>query len=76
MVAEAAAFDPFSWHKPRRPLSSTNRRFKDSMNMVGFVDGHVAYTKMFWTDTSARGIELSGCLLDSPADYDYQWSRD
>ncbi len=76
MVAEAAAFDPFSWHKPRRPFSSTNGRFVDSMNTVGFVDGHVAYTKMFWTNTSASGIELSGCFLDSPTDYDYQWNRD
>jgi len=76
MVAEAAAFEPYSWHKPRKPFSSMNRRFKDSMNVVGFVDGHVAYTKMFWTDTSARGIELSGCFLDSPADYEYQWNRD
>jgi prepilin-type N-terminal cleavage/methylation domain-containing protein len=76
MVAEASAFEPFSWHKPQKPFSSTNRKFKDSMNTIGFVDGHVAYTKMFWKDTSASGIELSGCFLDSPADYDYQWNRD
>lgn len=76
LVAEAAAFDPFSWHQPKKPLSSTNRRFNNSMNVVNFVDGHVGYIKLFWTNTSARGIELSGCFLDAPPDYNYQWSRD
>ena len=76
LLAEAPAFDPFSWHQPRKPLSSETCKFNDAMNVVSFVDGHVAYTKMFWTNTTARGISFSACFIDSPPGYDYQWNRD
>lgn len=74
LLAEASAFSPYSWHQPRRPLSSTNYRFNDAMDMVNFVDGHTSYIKIFWTNTIALGIGLSASFEDPPAGYDYQWS--
>ncbi len=47
LVAEVPAFIPFSWHQPKRPISSPrNDFFNDAMDMVSFVDGHVSYIKM------------------------------
>lgn len=77
LVAELSAFDPFSWHQPKLPLSSENSRFKDSMNMVSFVDGHVRYLKMYWTDTSTTNrAQLGASFYNPPPNYDYQWSGD
>lgn len=77
LVAELPAFDPFSWHQPKRPLSVENYQFKDSRNMVSFVDGHVSYIRMFWTDTSGTNrARLAAAFYNPPPDYDYQWSGD
>jgi len=77
LVAELSAFDPFSWHLPKRPLSAENSQFRDSMNMVSFVDGHVSYIKMFWTDTSVTNrAKLGAAFYNPPPGYDYQWSGD
>src|SRR4051812_11909221 len=50
LIAEAAAFWPYSWHEPKRisSIEWQNAAFKDSKNMVSFVDGHVNYINMFW----------------------------
>jgi len=77
LVAELSAFDPFSWHRPKRPLSPKNSQFKNSMNVVSFVDGHVSYIRMFWTDTSVTNrAQLSAAFYNPPPEYDYQWSGD
>jgi prepilin-type N-terminal cleavage/methylation domain-containing protein len=77
LVAELSAFDPFSWHQPKRPLSAENSQFKDSMNMVSYVDGHVSYIKMFWTDTSVTNrAKMGAAFYNPPPSYDYQWSGD
>ena len=77
LVTELSAFDPFSWHLPKRPLSAENSQFKDSMNMVSFVDGHVRYIKMFWTDTSVTNrAKMGAAFYNPPLGYDYQWSGD
>ena len=77
LVAELPAFDPFSWHQPKRPLSPKNSAFKDSRNMVSFVDGHVSYIRMFWTDTSVTNrAQLAAAFYNPPPEYDYQWSGD
>ena len=70
LVAEMPAFIPYSWHQPKRPFSKANSIFNDSKNMVGFVDGHVNYIKMFWDGT------WLALAHDPPAGYDYQWSGD
>ncbi|MEY4387231.1 MAG: Type secretion system protein precursor [Verrucomicrobiota bacterium] len=77
MVAELSAFDPFSWHQPRMPLQNGNHQFDGSMNMLGFVDGHVGYTKMYWTDTSKTSrVRLSANYIRPPDGFDYQWGGD
>jgi len=69
LVAEDPAFLPFSWHKPKQPITDpANRAFNNAMDMISFVDGHVAYIKMFW-----NGHWLS-TTYDPPGEYDYQWS--
>jgi len=73
LVAEMPAFQPWSWHDPKRPLPTGNQwpLFKDAKNNVSFVDGHVSYIKIYWemkySPTAA---------FDPPAGYDYQWSGD
>ena len=74
LVAEQPAFVPYSWHQPKRPISDPNNCFfNNAMDMVGFVDGHVSYVKMFWKTSSPPA---SSCEYDPPAGYDYQWSGD
>ena len=81
LVTEAPALIPFSWHQPRRLLFTMlsagidcqTRFFNDSMNMVGFVDGHVSYVKIYWKP-STNYVFSAACTYDPPAGYDYQWS--
>lgn len=74
LVAESPAFIPYSWHQPKRPLSIRNCIFNNAMDMVSFVDGHVAYIKMYWkTSQPPTSLALD---YDPPAGYDYQWSGD
>jgi prepilin-type N-terminal cleavage/methylation domain-containing protein len=74
LVAEAPAFVPYSWHQPRRPFNERNSIFNDSKDMVSFVDGHVAYTKMYWK--TAWLPDSVAMDYNPPAGYDYQWSAD
>jgi prepilin-type N-terminal cleavage/methylation domain-containing protein/prepilin-type processing-associated H-X9-DG protein len=74
LVAEVPAFIPFSWHLPKRPFSRSNSILDASMNMVSFVDGHVAYIKMYWK--SASPPDSLALDYDPPPGYDYQWSGD
>jgi type II secretory pathway pseudopilin PulG len=67
LVAEASAFEGFSWHKPQKePL------FRDSLNEVGFADGHIDFVKIFWNGS----LSESGCAYhyDPPEGYAYTWS--
>jgi prepilin-type N-terminal cleavage/methylation domain-containing protein len=75
MIAEAPAFQPYSWHEPKPPPPPPFKeflRFNDARNVLSFVDGHVCYTKIYWK--FSPGIE--SCCFDPPAGYDYQWSGD
>jgi prepilin-type N-terminal cleavage/methylation domain-containing protein/prepilin-type processing-associated H-X9-DG protein len=74
LVAEYPAFDPFSWHKPQLPLVGANTRFNNAMGMVSFVDGHVAFVKMYWPDIVTNNFSLSACHYNPPPGYEYQWS--
>ncbi len=73
LVAEMPAFCPWSWHEPKRPLPTGGAwpLFKDAMNNVSFVDGHVSYIKIYW-DTKYSPT----AAFDPPAGYAYQWSGD
>jgi prepilin-type N-terminal cleavage/methylation domain-containing protein/prepilin-type processing-associated H-X9-DG protein len=73
LVAEMAAFHPWSWHDPKRPLPRGGDwpLFKDAQCNVSFVDGHVRYIKMYWEMAYSPTA-----AFDPPAGYDYQWSGD
>ena len=76
--AEEPAFLPYSWHDPQPPPAfclppkGEMMRFNNAKDMLGFVDGHVSYTRICWD--SAVGIE--SCCYNPPAGYDYQWTGD
>lgn len=69
LVAEMPAYFPWSWHAPmgRTPL------FNDAKNMVGFVDGHVRYVKIYWNAGTPSEAALE---YNPPGGYEYQWSGD
>jgi len=78
LVAEHPAYIPFSWHRPKQPISNPqNMFFNDALDMVSFVDGHVSYIKIYW-NTNLVGarypIQMMSGTYDPPAGYDYQWS--
>jgi prepilin-type N-terminal cleavage/methylation domain-containing protein/prepilin-type processing-associated H-X9-DG protein len=73
LVTEHSSFYPYSWHKPKKPISNPDScPFSNSKNMVGFVDGHVGYIQMYWNG-QAGSLAMS---YNPPAEYDYQWSGD
>ena len=67
LLTELPAFAPWSWHQPEK-LPAGVCEFEDAKNMVGFVDGHVNYIKIYY-----NGFQVSECY-DPPAGYDYKWS--
>lgn len=70
LVTEWPAIVPYSWHRPKLPVADVgNCAFNNAMNMVGFVDGHVSYIKMYLRQPDSLSIQY-----DPPAEYDYQWS--
>lgn len=71
MVADTSAWPCFSWHAPRR-FPRGNYRFNNAWSMAGFVDGHVQYTRFYYDETEAKGVE--SWHYDPPAGYDYRWS--
>jgi prepilin-type N-terminal cleavage/methylation domain-containing protein len=73
LVADMPAFQPWSWHQPKRPLPVGQEwpLFKDAMNMASFVDGHVSYIKIYWETKYSPTL-----AFDPPAGYEYQWSAD
>jgi prepilin-type N-terminal cleavage/methylation domain-containing protein len=76
LVVEASALEPYSWHQPKPPVSGGWPMFNDARNMVGFVDSHVSYIKIYWNSTIGYpngGISVAA-YYDPPAGYDYQWS--
>ncbi len=81
LVADASAFIPYSWHQPQPPTTNSQGfempLFNDAKNVVGFVDGHVSYTKIYWNNsTNFGGYYSFSFFYDPPAGYDYKWSGD
>lgn len=68
---EASAVFPWSWHQPQR-LSAGRCGVEDAKSMIGFVDGHVRYIKVFWNP----GFRLTAACYEPPPGYDYKWSAD
>jgi prepilin-type N-terminal cleavage/methylation domain-containing protein len=44
LVAESAAFVPYSWHEPKAHAAGVWPTLNNSKNMVSFVDGHMSYS--------------------------------
>jgi prepilin-type N-terminal cleavage/methylation domain-containing protein len=82
LVLEAPAAFPYSWHEPKQPLPVGNDLplFNNAKDVVGFVDGHVSYIRMYWnTNMVAQGSTFLVSLAfeyDPPPGYEYQWSGD
>lgn len=70
LIAEIPAFAPYSWHSPKKPLSKENSKFNSSRNVLSFVDGHAAFTKMYY---DGKKIAWD---YNPPAGYEYQWTGD
>ena len=73
LVAETSAYFPWSWHEPKRPFVAENCMFDGSKNVVGFVDGHVNYIKMYRNVDKPNWATV---FYEPPAGYDYKWSGD
>jgi prepilin-type N-terminal cleavage/methylation domain-containing protein/prepilin-type processing-associated H-X9-DG protein len=76
LICEVSAFFPYSWHQPG-PAGLSVLSY-DAKNMVSFVDGHVAYIKIYWDSirTNPGGYHRIALQDDPPANYDYKWSAD
>jgi prepilin-type N-terminal cleavage/methylation domain-containing protein len=76
LAAESPAFIPYSWHEPRKPMPippGASPMFLDAKDMVGFVDGHVSFIKMYYEEVPGN---LFAVFCDPPAGYDYKWRGD
>jgi len=84
LVTEVSALFPYSWHQPGNSstfgavtFNNGAVLFVDAKNMVGFVDGHVSYVKIFWNPSPIQpGVWSLAIQSDPPAGYDYKWSGD
>ena len=72
LLAETSALWPYSWHDPlSHGVSYLNGTFyRDSQNVVSFVDSHVSYIKMYCK------YGCAAFLTNPPEGYDYQLSPD
>ncbi len=71
LIMESSGFFPWSWHQPQR-LPVGRYGIIDAKNMTAFVDGHVAYTKIYWNSN----FDETTCNYNPPPGYDYKWSGD
>jgi len=75
VVAEAPAYEPYSWHEPRPPPANgalSDARCNNAKNILSFADGHVGYTRMYWN----RAHVVESRCYEPPAAYEYQWGPD
>lgn len=71
LVMELSGFFPWSWHQPQRlPLGKYG--VNNAKNMVGFVDGHVSYIRIYWNSN----LDETASTYDAPAGYGYKKSGD
>jgi prepilin-type N-terminal cleavage/methylation domain-containing protein len=71
LLMELSAGFPWSWHHPQSvPMGQFG--FKDAKNVIGFVDGHVRYIKMYRDPSN----NLPSCNYEPPAGYEYKWHAD
>ncbi len=71
LLMELSAGFPWSWHQPQH-VSAGQIGFNDARNVIGFVDGHASYLKMYRNPN----FNLPACNYEPPAGYDYKWHAD
>ena len=76
LIYDFPAYAPFSWHQPMRLPSGQVFGVNNSKNMIGFVDGHVGYVRIFYDDVNVATGHGQSWQYDPPAGYDYKWSGD
>jgi prepilin-type N-terminal cleavage/methylation domain-containing protein len=76
LVAEAPAWFPYSWHRPRFPSAGYVPIFNNARDIVSYVDGHASYISIYWNDSLfyPNGNASITAYYDPPPNYDYQWS--
>jgi prepilin-type N-terminal cleavage/methylation domain-containing protein len=80
LVAEYPAGTGYSWHQPQSKYVLVNNgpngpahlaaAYNNAMNVVGFVDGHINYIKIY-----NDGVAVS-YVYNPISGYDYQWTGD
>jgi hypothetical protein len=63
LVGERPAFFGGSWH----PF--VNQEYHDAQNVLGFVDGHVGFVRIYWDGVA----DSNPCDYAPSAGYDYNW---
>jgi hypothetical protein len=71
LLMELSAGFAWSWHQPQS-VPAGQFGFKDAKNVIGFVDGHVSYVKMYRNSS----INLPSCNYEPPTGYEYKWHAD
>ena len=71
LLMEISAGFPWSWHQPQS-VPAGQFGFNDARNVVGFVDGHVSYIKMYRNPS----FNLPSCNYEPPPGYEYKWHAD
>jgi prepilin-type N-terminal cleavage/methylation domain-containing protein len=71
MIGDAPAWMGYSWHEPRRIIPPDLWLFDNALNMIGYVDGHVSYTKIHFDLKKGPS-----CYYDPPVGFEYKWSAE
>ncbi|HEX4342890.1 MAG TPA: type II secretion system protein [Verrucomicrobiae bacterium] len=74
MVVDQPACFAYSWHEPESLTDPGPNQLQDSKNMISFVDGHVAFTRIYFDE--AHAPDNDPCFYNPPDGYDYQWGED
>ncbi len=73
-------WESWAWKSPAQrsvqagAQKANSYHYNNAKDMVGFIDGHVSFIKMFWNAAKTNGIEA--WHYDPPTGYDYKWSGD
>jgi prepilin-type N-terminal cleavage/methylation domain-containing protein len=71
LLLEMSAAFAWSWHQAQS-VPAGQYGFSDARNVIGFVDGHVGYIKIYRNPS----INLPSCNYEPPAGYEYKWHAD
>ena len=74
MVADQPACFAYSWHEPQSLEDPGPNMLQDQKNMLNFVDGHVAFVKIYYDETQSPNDDP--CFYNPPDGYEYLWGED